>query len=50
MFAKKYFYSLGQFARSKGMTAHQGSLFFKIESAPDFARIMFDKGYRGLGI
>jgi hypothetical protein len=50
MYATKYFYALGQSARSRGWTKHQASVYFGIDSAPDFARITFDKGYRGLSI
>lgn len=45
---KKYFYSLGQRVRSLGISKDKGMEFYKLESAPDYARIAFDKGYRGL--
>jgi len=44
---KKYFYALGQSARSKGLTKDQGIQFYAIPM-DDYAQIYFDKGYRGL--
>lgn len=48
MSGKKYFYSLGQRVRARGFTKDQGMEFYKIDSAPPFARIAFDAGFRGL--
>jgi hypothetical protein len=48
MSGKKYFYSLGQSARARGLTKDQGLEFYKLDSAPPYARIAFDTGYRGL--
>ncbi len=50
MSGKKYFYALGQRSRSWGWTKAEGMSFYKIESALDYARIAFDKGYRGLSL
>lgn len=50
MKAKVYFYALGQSARAKGLTKDQGMVLYHIDAAKDFARIYFDKGYRGLGL
>ena len=50
MSGKKYFYSLGQRARSCGLSKLTAENFYCIESAADYARIAFDKGYRGLSI
>lgn len=50
MSGKKYFYALGQSARSKGLTKDQGMILFAIGSAHDYARIAFDAGYRGLAL
>jgi hypothetical protein len=48
MSGKKYFYSLGQSARARGLTKDQGLEFYNLDSAPPYARIAFDAGYRGL--
>lgn len=48
MTGKKYFYALGQFCRSKGLTKQEGKVAFCIESALPYAQIAFDAGYRGL--
>ena len=48
MSGKKYFYALGQRARSKGLTKDQGMAMYAIEQAHSYARIAFDAGYRGL--
>jgi hypothetical protein len=48
MSGKKYFYALGQRARAKGMSKDQGMALYAIESGPNYARIAFDAGYRGL--
>jgi hypothetical protein len=50
MSGKKYFYALGQSARSKGFTKDQGMKFYCIEAAAAYARIAFDAGFRGLSI
>ena len=48
MSGKKYFYALGQRARALGMNKLSAENFYCIESAEDYARIAFDKGFRGL--
>lgn len=48
MTGKKYFYAIGQSARSKGLTKLQAELLYSIEDAHHYARIAFDAGYRGL--
>lgn len=48
MSGKKYFYALGQRARSKGLTKDQGMAMYAIEQSHSYARIAFDAGYRGL--
>lgn len=50
MKAKVYFYALGESARAKGLSKDAGMALYRIEAAQDFARIYFDKGYRGLGL
>ena len=50
MKAKVYFYGLGQSARAKGLTKDQGMALYAIESGPEYARIAFDAGYRGLSL
>lgn len=50
MSAKKYFYALGQRSRSIGWTKAQGETFYQLDNAPNFARIYFDKGFRGLAL
>ena len=50
MKAKVYFYGLGQSARQRGFTKDAGMEFYKIEAEEDYARIYFDKGYRGLSL
>lgn len=49
MKAKVYFYARGQSARAKGMSKVQAEEKY-LTGAPDFARIYFDKGYRGLAM
>ena len=49
MKAKLYFYAKGQSARAKGMSRVQAEEFY-LKGAADFARIYFDKGYRGLSL
>ena len=46
---KKYFYALGQSARSKGLTKEQGMTIYAIPT-DSYARIYFDLGYRGLSL
>lgn len=48
MSGKKYFYSIGQSARARGLSKSQAETFYSIDSAFPYARIAFDKGYRGL--
>ena len=50
MSGKKYFYALGQSARSRGLTKDQGLSLYCIDSAQAYARIAFDAGYRGLAL
>lgn len=50
MSGKKYFYALGQRARAKGFSKDAGMALYRIEAAPDYARIAFDAGYRGLSL
>ncbi len=50
MSGKKYFYALGQRVRAKGMSKDSGITFYKLESGPDYARIAYDKGFRGLAL
>lgn len=49
MAGKKYFYAIGQRARAKGMPKLVAENLYLIGALP-YARIAFDKGYRGLGI
>jgi hypothetical protein len=44
----KYFYSIGQSARARGLSKAQAEAYHVIESAAPYARIAFDAGYRGL--
>ena len=44
---KKYFYALGQWARSKGLTKDQGMSVLGLTEGT-YASIAYDKGYRGL--
>lgn len=44
---KKYFYALGQRCRAKGYNKTKSEEFYLV-NAPDYARIAFDKGFRGL--
>jgi hypothetical protein len=48
MSGKKYFYAIGQSARARGLSKAQAEAFYGIDSASPYARIAFDKGYRGL--
>lgn len=50
MSGKKYFYALGQRARSWGLTKDAGMERFKIEAGAYYARIAYDAGYRGLSL
>ncbi len=47
---KKYFYALGQSVRAKGLSKDAGIAFYKLDSGPDYARIAFDAGFRGLAL
>ena len=46
---KKYFYALGQRARSLGLTKDQGMTNYGIPT-DGYAQIYFDLGYRGLSL
>lgn len=50
MSGKRYFYSLGQSARSRGWTKDMGMTYFAIDAGAHYARIAFDAGYRGLSL
>lgn len=50
MTGKKYFYALGQRARSRGLTKDQGMILYRIEAGLPYARIAYDAGYRGLSL
>jgi hypothetical protein len=50
MSGKKYFYALGQSVRAKGLSKDVGMEFYKIDSAPAYARIAYDAGFRGLAL
>jgi len=45
---KMYFYTRGQSARARGLSKSVAETLYCIDSAPDYARIAFDMGYRGL--
>jgi hypothetical protein len=47
---RKYFYALGQRARSRGITKEAGETYNRLDAAAPYARIYFDKGYRGLAL
>lgn len=47
---KRYFYSLGQSTRAKGLTKEQGIVLHTIHAALPYAQIYFDKGYRGFSL
>jgi len=49
MTGKKYFYAKGQSARARGWTKSFAESFY-LTGAQDYARIYFDKGFRGLGL
>jgi hypothetical protein len=49
MSGKKYFYAMGQRARSRNISKVKAEEFY-LPGAPDYARIAFDRGFRGLGI
>jgi len=49
MSGKKYFYACGQRARALGMSKVTAEEFY-CKGAYDYARIYFDKGYRGLAL
>jgi len=44
----KYFYSIGQSARARGLSKASAEAYHMIETAAPYARIAFDAGYRGL--
>jgi hypothetical protein len=46
----KYFYSRGASARARGLTKTQAEAYYRIDTAADYARIAFDKGFRGLSL
>jgi hypothetical protein len=46
---KKYFYAKGQSARAKGLSKTQAEDLY-CKGALDYARIYFDKGFRGLSM
>lgn len=48
--AKVHFYGLGQSVRARGITKDRGMELYKIDTVHPFARIAFDKGYRGLSL
>jgi hypothetical protein len=48
MSGKKYFYALGQSARARGFSKAQAEELYFIAMASDYARIAFDRGYRGM--
>ena len=50
MSGKKYFYAIGQSARSRGLTKIQGEEFYALDFALPYARIAYDAGYRGLSL
>lgn len=50
MTGKKYFYALGQSVRARGFTRAEGEALYRIDAAADYARIYFDKGFRGLSL
>ena len=47
MSGKKYFYAIGQRARSMGWTKVFAEEYYAVDTV-NYARIYFDKGYRGL--
>ena len=49
MSGKKYFYAMGQRARSMGWPKLFAETYYTAGGA-DYARIYFDKGFRGLSI
>ena len=49
MTGKKYFYAMGQSARARGISKMTAETFY-LQGAPAYARIAFDKGFRGLGL
>lgn len=49
MTGSKYFYAMGQRARAKGFLKMVAESLYT-RGAPDYARIAFDKGFRGMGI
>jgi hypothetical protein len=49
MKAKIYFYAKGQSARARGWSKVFAEDYY-LTGAQDYARIYFDKGFRGLGL
>lgn len=49
MSGKKYFYACGQSARARGLTKSSAEEFYT-KGGQEYARIYFDKGYRGLSM
>ena len=49
LLGKKYFYAKGQSARAKGLSKTQAEDLY-CKGALDYARIYFDKGFRGLSM
>jgi len=49
MKAKVYFYAKGQSARARGLSKSAAESFY-LTGAQDYARIYFDKGFRGLAL
>jgi hypothetical protein len=50
MSGKKYFYALGQRCRAKNMSKVSAENFHQVDNMLGYARIAFDKGFRGLSI
>ena len=46
----KYFYAIGQRVRAKGLSKDAGVLLYRIDAAPPYAMIAYDKGFRGLAL
>lgn len=50
MSGKKYFYALGQRAKSYGWSKLQGIEYYQLDKCSNYCNIYYDKGYRGLSI
>ena len=50
MSGAKYFYAIGQRVRAKGLSKDAGIQFYRIDAAPPYALIAYDKGFRGLAL